>query len=174
MTKVQVPRIEELHDLSAHYNTDPYTLSKKVRKYFREDKKIEQKQKAIDDQVRGKYALPEDLQLLADNEQTKLEAKEQWTKSREDFITSDEAKKRRYIAEFGPLRPSVASAPSSLRNRTRRSGLSSLPSTASAAGAKSSLQTRLLQNSARHSDPFINGRPKPPELRGGLGIALKK
>src|ERR1700733_8388626 len=63
LTKVQVPRLESLQSVSEHYNSDPYSLSLKVRKRFREEKKLDKAKKAVDDGIRGKYALPEDLTL---------------------------------------------------------------------------------------------------------------
>ena len=40
-TTVVAPRIEELYDHSDRVNSDPYTHSKRIRKFFREEKKIE-------------------------------------------------------------------------------------------------------------------------------------
>ena len=41
MNNVQKPRIESLQTLADHYGSDPYSLSLKVRKRFRVEKKVE-------------------------------------------------------------------------------------------------------------------------------------
>ncbi|TDL25514.1 DUF572-domain-containing protein [Rickenella mellea] len=175
-TQVQAPRLESLQSLSDHYNTDPYSLSTKVRRLFRQEKKIEAKKKEADDATRGKYALPEDLKLLQDDEQTTAAAKEEWVTTRREFLADEEAKRRRWSAQSAPLQVSSGSSGSKKpadRKRPVRSSLSSL-SKPSAIGAASSLRARLLQNKARQSDPFLNeARRKPPESKD-IGVLVKR
>lgn len=179
MTEVILPRIDELVTYSEKYTADPYALSTKIRKRFRVEKKIELQKKDIDDKIKGKYGLPEELQLIADSEETKEEAREGFAKGRKEFLGEEEMRRRRFVAEFGPLRPIAAIAAasaktsSSLPERTKRSGAAALPSTAKVAGAKSMLQAKLLQSSARNLDLPSAIRSKPPDVRG-LGIVLKK
>ena len=92
LNQVQVPRLEALQSVSEHYNADPYSLSSKVRKRFREDKKIEKEKKAIDDALKGRYGLPETLALVAEDDESKLEAKSEWEKGKSEL-----SKKRRKI-----------------------------------------------------------------------------
>jgi coiled-coil domain-containing protein 130 len=80
MTQVQVPRLEALQNVSDHYSADPYTLSSKVRKRFREEKKVALAKKEADDQLKGRYALPEALVLAEDDEETRREARAEWAK----------------------------------------------------------------------------------------------
>ncbi|KAF8583838.1 DUF572-domain-containing protein [Ramaria rubella] len=76
---VERPRIESLQSVSDRYNTDPYTLSTRVRKRFREEKKIEKAIKAKDDDVKRRYGLPESLGLVREDDPgLETEAKEQF------------------------------------------------------------------------------------------------
>jgi coiled-coil domain-containing protein 130 len=141
MVKVQVPRLESLQMVSERYNSDPFTLSLKVRKKFRQEKKIENARIAADNEVKSRYALPEDLHLAADNEDTKAEAKLEWEKERQRLRLSDGVKKRR----LGAPSPSSASQPA-----TRHS-------------AASSLRAQILANSAR-PPAAVNGSSKTPPV----------
>ncbi|KAJ2922541.1 hypothetical protein H1R20_g14552, partial [Candolleomyces eurysporus] len=84
MNDVQKPRIEALQSVSDHYNSDPYTLSLKARKRFREEKKVEQQKRKADDSLKGRYGLPSSLNLLEDDEQTKEDAKALWLKEKQN------------------------------------------------------------------------------------------
>lgn len=129
LNEVQKPRIEALQGVSDHYGSDPYSLSLKVRKRFREEKKIDQVKRAGDEQLKGRYGLPSDLKLVEENEETRNEAKAEWLKARMS------AKRRR-------INPSDSSSSS----RTSSSK-------AQASNPVNSLRARLLHNTARHS-PF--------------------
>lgn len=81
-TKVQAPRLEELQQVSQHYDSDPYAHSLRVRKRFREEKKVEKQKQKADDQLKGRYGLPASLTLLEDDATSKQEAREQWLREK--------------------------------------------------------------------------------------------
>ncbi|KIY69071.1 DUF572-domain-containing protein [Cylindrobasidium torrendii FP15055 ss-10] len=80
LTKVQMPRLDELQTVSERFNADPYALSSKVRKQFREVKKVEAAKRKADDLVKERYGLPSSLPLLEDDPDAAREAKELWEK----------------------------------------------------------------------------------------------
>ncbi|KDQ57254.1 hypothetical protein JAAARDRAFT_35881 [Jaapia argillacea MUCL 33604] len=141
LTKVQAPRLEQLQALSEQYTLDPYELSRKVRKRFREEKKVEKGLQELDDSLKGKYGLPEELKLIRDDEGSKKEAKEEWEKGRR-ILREQSAKRRRIGVEIGSIPSSVAS--------TSRHA-SKTNSKASGSTALASLRTRILENTARHA-----------------------
>jgi coiled-coil domain-containing protein 130 len=133
LTKVQIPRLESLQSASEQYNADPYAHSTRLRKRFREEKKVElAKQKANDD-IKGRYGLPASLSLVEDDEQAKQEAKEEWVKAKLELAS----RKRRKLGE--DVRPSSSSSSSSVN-------------------PLDSLRTRILDNTARQSNPFNQSR----------------
>jgi len=138
MEKVQKPRLEALQSLSEHYGSDPYSLSVKARKRFRAEKKEEAEKTAADDELKGKYALPETLRMTEETDDTKAEAKERWLKGRQDFEKSQNDKKRKLV-EIG----TVALPSSSTSSRTTSAGPSN--------SAIDSLRARILQNTARQT-----------------------
>ncbi|KAJ3538839.1 hypothetical protein NM688_g6458 [Phlebia brevispora] len=152
MNKVQVPRLEALQSLSDHYGTDPYSLSAKARKRFREVKKVEKEQQAADDQVKGKYGLPEELKLSRETDDLRTEAKEEWSRARKELAERESKKRRLEITGRIPLSTSFASS-------SRSTGAGG-PSRSSAADL---LRARVLQNSARR---------KPPD--GSLSRSLRR
>ena len=81
-TKVQAPRLEELQEVSQHYHADPYAHSLRVRKRFREEKKVEKEKQKADDQLKHRYGLPASLTLLEDDAATTREAHEQWLREK--------------------------------------------------------------------------------------------
>lgn len=83
LNQVERPRIESLQMVSDRYNNDPYTLSTRVRKKFREEKRIEKALKAKDDEVKQRYGLPETLSLVRDDAQLREEAKEEFRTARQ-------------------------------------------------------------------------------------------
>ncbi|KIM39698.1 hypothetical protein M413DRAFT_35388, partial [Hebeloma cylindrosporum] len=93
MENVQRPRIESLQDASEHYNADPYSLSLKARKRFREEKKLEQKKRKSDDLLKGRYGLPATLKLLEDDEKTIEEAKNEWEQAKQEQMRASKRKK---------------------------------------------------------------------------------
>ncbi|KAG8935083.1 hypothetical protein FRC01_009124 [Tulasnella sp. 417] len=175
---VAKPRIEALQGLSEHYNADPYALSVKVRKKFREEKKAEKRKREEDDDFKTKWALDKDLQLVPD-EEVRTEAKEAWEAGKKEFHREATAKRRALELDVGKtpilrasrLAPGPSSAPgssSSLRMPSRIAN--SKPSSHS---TKSALASTLIMNSLRKSDPFLQGssrlssgprKDKPPGL----------
>lgn len=136
--EVGAPRLNALQELSEHYGSDPFELSSKVRKRFREEKKAEKRKRDADEAVKEKYALPTDLKLV-DNAEVEEEAS-RWKGERRDWEARDNAKRRRISAEVG----------SSLSASFRSTKATSLAST-------------LLHNTARKSDPFLTSK-KPQRL----------
>jgi coiled-coil domain-containing protein 130 len=134
---VQAPRLEQLEDLSAHYNEDPYTHSMRARKRFRAEKKVEQARIEADKSLKEKYGLPAELALeRADNASAAAEARDEWARARAER-TAEDARRKRKLALEAPVLP-----PAPLR------GSEPSPSPSSAA---SSLRARLLSNSSRRS-----------------------
>ena len=169
-TKVQAPRLEQLEDLSAHYNEDPYTHSMRARKRFRAEKKVEQARAEADKNLKEKYGLPAELALeRADDANAVAEARDEWVRARAERTAEDSRRKRKLALE-APVLP-----PAPLR------GSEPSPSISSAA---SSLRARLLSNGARRSvaGSSTSASLVPSVLRkgtgggGGLaaGIALRK
>lgn len=142
--KVQKPRIESLQQLSEHYNADPYSLSAKARKRFREEKKLDKLNRAADSELKGRYGLPEDLSLAAENEATRREAKEAWEKQRDSRLSK---------------RPKTDSAFTTVSNGSLKSTFfhSRRPATGSRSAAGKSNTTlsllggKILQNTTRQS-----------------------
>ncbi|KAF4614103.1 hypothetical protein D9613_007699 [Agrocybe pediades] len=137
MENVQRPRIESLQDFSDRYNADPYSLSLKTRKRFREEKKIEQQKKRSDDLVKDRYGLPASLQLLEEDSASKSEAKAEWQKAQQDHLR--ESKRTKTVLRSTPIASSMPSRTSS-RNSTK-------PEPSSIG----SLRARILQNTAKRS-----------------------
>jgi len=133
-TKVQAPRLEQLEDLSSHYNEDPYMHSLRARKRFRAEKKVEQARAEADKSLKEKYGLPAELALeRADDASATAEARDEWARARAERTAEDARRKRKLTLEAPVLPP----AP-------RRSEPAPSPSSAA-----SSLRARLLSNSAR-------------------------
>ncbi|KAF9059423.1 CWC16 protein [Rhodocollybia butyracea] len=127
-TKVQIPRLESLMDVSEHYNSDPYALSLKVRKHFREDKKIRKEKEKLDTEVKDR--------LADEDEDTIKDAKEQWRKGREEISLREN--KRRKIIHTSVI-PSVASSHRPSPRSTSKASSSPVDS----------LRARVLSNTAR-------------------------
>lgn len=122
METVQKPRIESLQSVSEHYTSDPYSLSVKVRKKFREEKKVELAKRQADDAIKGRYGLPATLRLLEEDEKVVQEAKSQWAMAK--MALGEQESKRRRISS---------------------------PSSSSSTNAAHSLRLRILQNTAKKS-----------------------
>ncbi|KAG6336361.1 hypothetical protein ID866_2718, partial [Astraeus odoratus] len=138
LMKVQMPRLDSLQGLSDHYNNDPYARSAVVRKHFRAEKKLEAAKRAADDQIKGRYALPESLKLIEDDVDARNEAREEWEKSRKEYEAQTSIRKARLSSSASPH-----------------------PST----DTLSSLRARILGNTRRSS---LLIRTKPPERKMGL------
>ncbi|KIO34288.1 hypothetical protein M407DRAFT_16827 [Tulasnella calospora MUT 4182] len=179
---VAKPRVEALQGLSEHYNADPYALSVKVRKKFREEKKAEKRKREEDDDFKTKWALDKDLQLVPD-EEVRTEAKEAWEAGKKEFDREATAKRRALELDVGTTPISRASrlapgpsspAKSSSSHRMPSRIANSKPSSHS---TKSALASTLLMNSLRKSDPFLQGSPRlssGPRKDKPLGLLVKK
>ncbi|KAI0270161.1 CWC16 protein [Russula aff. rugulosa BPL654] len=165
-TKVQAPRLEQLEDLSAHYNEDPYTHSRRVRKRFRAEKKVEQARVEADKSLKEKYGLPTELALeRADDPGTTAEARDEWARGLAARAEESASRKRKLALEAPVLAPSRRKA------------------STSTGSAASSLRARILSNSARRTTAASAGTIGaliPPTSRKGTssglaaGIALRK
>ncbi|KAM6504419.1 DUF572 domain containing protein [Amanita muscaria] len=93
--KVQIPRLEELRQVSEQYNSDPYSHSLRVRKRFREEKKVEKEKNRVDEMLKGRYGLPSSLALLEDDDQSRREAHEAWQKGQREFQQRQNLKRPR-------------------------------------------------------------------------------
>jgi coiled-coil domain-containing protein 130 len=140
LNQVQIPRLELLQNVSEHYNSDPYTLSLRVRKRFREEKKIEQERVAADNALKSKYGLPEHLELIPDDDDTKAEARREWEKGKAELRAKEGPKKRR---TGRPMLPSKTTT------------------TATSNAAASSLRAQILGNSQRDSMGLQKPPPRP-------------
>ncbi|KAG6874804.1 hypothetical protein C0992_006469 [Termitomyces sp. T32_za158] len=138
LTKVEAPRLESLQALSEHYNADPYVLSSKVRKRFRDVKKVEQQKQKADDDIKNRYGLPDSLSLLDEDEGTNKEAKEEWKRGQRELSAAKETHKRRRLT-VGVM-PIPSSSSSILSTTMTRSSNSA-----------DSLRARILENTARRT-----------------------
>ena len=145
MNQVQVPRLEALQSLSDHYGTDPYSLSRKLRKRFREDKKEEKLKEAADDELKGKYGLPETLKLTRDDEATRAKDREEWEKARSEVAARERAKRPRIRSVGLVARASLASGSASSHASSSRK--------AAGSSAAEMLKARILGNTARRKPP---------------------
>ncbi|KAG6877508.1 hypothetical protein C0993_006457, partial [Termitomyces sp. T159_Od127] len=134
LTKVEAPRLESLQALSEHYNADPYILSSKVRKRFRDVKKVEQQKQKADDYIKNCYGLPDSLSLLEDDEETIKEAKEEWERGQRELSAKESNKRRRLTGD-------IMSIPSS----------SSRSAITRSSNPADSLRARILENTARRA-----------------------
>ncbi|OBZ72678.1 hypothetical protein A0H81_07498 [Grifola frondosa] len=100
MNSVQVPRLEALQALSDHYSTDPYGLSRMVRKRFRTQKKEDRAKEEADERIKSTYGLPEVLALAEESATSRADAKEQWVQGRQ-ALKAQEGAKRRRLDEIG-------------------------------------------------------------------------
>ncbi|KII84440.1 hypothetical protein PLICRDRAFT_701980 [Plicaturopsis crispa FD-325 SS-3] len=165
LTKVQAPRLESLQAVSEQYNADPYTLSTKVRKRFREEKKIEKQKRDADDQIKGKYALPETLGLVPDDDDAKDEARQAWERGRRELELRERSKRRRFAID-------VTSIPAVAPSREQRKLAASSSKRSQPHNTVTSLRARILENTARQSDPF-NPSSSKPSGRKGAGVIFR-
>lgn len=165
LNEVQKPRIESLQSVSEHFNADPYTLSSRVRKRFREEKKLDLKKRAADDTLKGRYGLPSELALVAaDDKELEEEAKNEWLEARE----KQDAKRRKISSSSASSSSSHSTrvaalatpGPSSSSRATPRASSSSSGSSSNPRSSNpvASLRARILQNTAaKHSSSTIGG-----------------
>jgi len=133
METVQKPRIESLQSMSEQYNGDPYSFSVKVRKRFREEKKVELAKRRADDAIKSRYGLPDTLRLVEEDEKAVQEARSQWANA--TMTLGEQESKRRKISS------------------------ASSQSSSTAINAVDSLRTRILQNTAKKSTASRTSKP---------------
>lgn len=146
---VEKPRIESLQSLSEHYNSDPYSLSLKARKRFREEKKIEQAKAKADTQLKDRYGLATELTLVRENDDLIKEAKTEWQKNRAEM---ESVSKRRKLGVADT--PSIASSSTQLNF-----------SKSSAPNTLATLRARILKNTAKQSSSSSSSQSKLKTLR---------
>ena len=162
MNNVQIPRLEALQGLADHYSSDPYEHSRRVRKRFREQKKIDKARDEADDAVKSAYGLPEELALSADDEESRARAKEAWEQGRQALEERESVKRRRLGVEVGVV-PRTASSLGASASGTRSSRSSG---SGGGGDAVSALRAKILGNTARQSGSLGGlGRLKPPEAK---------
>ncbi|KAI0329248.1 DUF572-domain-containing protein [Cubamyces sp. BRFM 1775] len=160
MNNVQIPRIEALQNLSDHYSSDPYAHSLRVRKRFREQKKVDKAREEADEHIKSVYGLPETLALTTEDEESKAKAKEQWEQARQAMEERESAKRRKIGAELAVV-PSASSSRLSARASQSRAGGSG-----SGGDPVSALRAKILGNTARQSGSIGGlGRLKPPDAK---------
>ena len=159
MNNVQIPRLEALQSLADHYSSDPYEHSRRVRKRFREQKKIDKARDEADDAVKSAYGLPEELALSADDEESRARAKEAWEQGRQALEERESVKRRRVGMEVGVV-PRTPSLPRASAKSSRSSG------GGGGGDAASALRAKILGNTARQSGSLGSlGRLKPPDSK---------
>lgn len=121
-----------------------------VRKRFRAEKKVEAAKQAADDQIRGRYGLPETLKLVAEDDKAKDDAREEWERGRREYEAQTSIRKARLSTSTGLV-----------------SG-SSLRTSSKGGDTLSSLKARILDNT-RRSSSNLAAKSKPPD-RGRIGL----
>jgi coiled-coil domain-containing protein 130 len=121
---------------------------------------LDKAKKEVDDGIRGKYALPEDLTLVEEDEETKKDAKEEWEKGRRQ-LRLQEGSKRRKLG-LG-LEATTTSSSTTRRLLAPSSSLSK--SKVAPSDPVASLRARILSNTARQADSFTSNRQKPLGLK---------
>ena len=146
MNEVQIPRLESLQSISEQYNADPYSLSLKARKQFRQEKKVEQSKRKADDLIKDRYGLPTSLSLLEDDDEMVQEAKQKWMKGKEEIQRNQNLRNLR-PRRFAMDRLSIPTTSSRrITPQTKEQTLASL-------------KARILDNTARKSHSFGGGQP---------------
>jgi len=173
VNQVQQPRISTLEDLSARQSADPYTLSTKLRRTFREEKKVLRRKREEEEGVLDRYALPKRLGLVSEDD-VREEAKVEWDKGRKDW-EREEVGKRRMLEDDLKARirtPSVASS----KSRPTSSSSRKMISAASATRPQDALASRLILNSMRATKPFplgASGSSQKPRAKD-VGVVVRK
>jgi coiled-coil domain-containing protein 130 len=115
---------------------------------------LDKVKKALDDSIIEKYALPEDLKLVEEDEDMQKDAKEEWEKGRRE-LRLREGHKRRKLGLDTTVIPS-----SSTTRRLSTSSSTLSKSKAATPDPVASLRSRILGNT-RQTDPFGSNRHKP-------------
>lgn len=147
MNEVQKPRIESLQVVADHYGSDPYSLSLKVRKRFREDKKVEKEKQAEEKELKGRYGLPEELVLTRDSAEIREQDREAWLKARGELFDRQSAKRPR-LETVSILARQLPKSSSSSSKTASSSSSSRVP-----ASAAEQLKARILGNTGKRKPP---------------------
>ncbi|KAI0833728.1 DUF572-domain-containing protein [Trametes gibbosa] len=168
MNNVAIPRLEALQNLSDHYSSDPYSHSLRLRKRFREQKKVDKAREEADDRLKAAYGLPETLALTAEDEDSKTKAKEEWERARQALEAQNSAKRRKVGAE-------LAIMPRATTSRTSPQSFQGSSSESRGGGAVSALRAKILGNTARQgSSSGSLGRLKPPDTKSAKVGLVKR
>jgi len=106
---------------------------------------VEKAKKQADDKIKDRYGLPETLSLIEDDEKASEDAKEQWARGRRELELRENNKRRKLAVDI----TTIPAASGSSRRLAKRPP---------ASNPVASLRARVLENTARQSNPF--GRPK--------------
>jgi len=132
--------------MSDHYNADPYTLSLKVRKKFREEKKLDQQKRKADDELKGRYGLPASLSLLEEDVKAREEAKSAWEEAKQQLQSKESAKRRRIGGVDVPV---ISSTHRTASGSSASSKINSSSSSSSSSSSLDTLRARILSNTAK-------------------------
>lgn len=135
-------RIAALADLQDERWSDPYTLSKKLRKSHRAEKRVIKAKEESDAALRAKLGLPEDLKFSDDTETFKEEARQAWETAKSNLADPDHRKRKR-----------LEITGSSLATGSSKRKAPSVSSTS----AKKDLATRLAQQTRQSASGSIFG-----------------
>ena len=163
MNNVQIPRLEALQDLSDHYSSDPYEHSLRVRKRFREQKKLDKAREDADERLKSSYGLPTELALSAESEESKMKAREEWLQARQSLEDRQDAKRRKLVVE------------TTVVPRTLPRGGPSGRGAGSSSDPVGTLRAKILGNTARQGSSLGSlGRMKPPDSKGPRVAIVKR
>ena len=171
MDNVQVPRIEAVQNLADHYGSDPYSHSLRVRKRFREQKRLDKAREEADEALKSNYGLPEELALSKEDDESRSKAKEEWKQARQAFEERESSKRRKLGAEAVSVMPRIPSSHisgGSGQSSRHAGGSGTNPSTTS--DPVSSLRAKILGNTARQGS---FGRLKPPDAKPARGLVKR-
>ncbi|CAH7690984.1 CWC16 protein [Phakopsora pachyrhizi] len=147
-------RLEDLIEFSDSRNSDPFALSQKLRRKFRNEKAELIKHSSGDDQLRLKYSLPSNLRFVVENERDSKEIDEQTRLaqlSMESYQTDQRAKRIRTDAEIGSVKIS-----NSRKINLRSQSAGSL----SKSVQLSNLTDQILTNHRKFNDPFLSNNSR--------------
>jgi coiled-coil domain-containing protein 130 len=147
------PRLSSLQELSERNSADPYTLSSKLRRKFRAEKKEDRAKQEEETSVRNRYALPEELKLVPEDE-VREEASRGWQERRKDWESEEGGKRLRLANDLNdgddPDETPSLSHTSRMRAKPKASAIG-------LSGASTTLRRTILANTARKRDPFQAG-----------------
>ncbi|KAM5544580.1 hypothetical protein V8D89_001478 [Ganoderma adspersum] len=171
MNNVQVPRIEAVQNLADHYGSDPYSHSLRVRKRFREQKKLDKAREEADEALKNNYGLPEELALSKEDDESRSKAKEEWKQARQAFEERESSKRRKLGAEAVSVMPRIPSSHTSgISGQLSRYAGSSGIKPSNTSDPVSSLRAKILGNTARQGSL---GRLTPLDAKSARGLVKR-